>query len=109
VEGVRDVQQGIQGAYNGVLEVSFAPLVDVKDPLVVRFDAVRRQANDLDLTLLEIGGTARDFRKFGGAYRSEVIGVRKKDGLAITLVSVDPGNTNKISKLPRSHRSTHGT
>jgi hypothetical protein len=50
---------------------------------VVRFDTVRRQANHLDITLLEIGGTARDFRKFGGAYRSEIIGVRKEDGLAL--------------------------
>lgn len=83
--------------YNGVLEVSFAPLVDVKDPLVVRFDSVRRQADDLDIALLKIGGTARDLREFGGAYRSEVIRVRKKDGLASTSVSVIiPGN--KISK-----------
>jgi hypothetical protein len=79
--GVRKVQQDIQGTYNGELEVSLAPLVDVKDPLVVGFDSVRRQADHLDFALLEIGGTARDFRKFGGAYRSEVIGVRKKDGL----------------------------
>jgi len=66
------------------LDVSFSPLVDVLDPLVVRFDAVRRQPNDLDIALREIGLTARDFGKFGGAHRGEVIGVRKKDGLVLT-------------------------
>jgi hypothetical protein len=52
---------------------------------VVRFDTVRRQPNDLDIALREIGLTARDFRKFGSADRGEVIGVRKKDDLAVTI------------------------
>jgi hypothetical protein len=73
----------IQETYNGILEVSFPVLVDVEDPLLVRFDAVRRQANDLDIALREIGLTARDFRKFGGAHRSEVIRVRKKNDLTL--------------------------
>jgi hypothetical protein len=52
---------------------------------VVRFDTVRGQPNDLDIALREIGLTERDFRKFGSAHRSEVIGVRKKDGLALEI------------------------
>ena len=67
------------------MNVSFSPLVDVLDPLVVRFDTVRGQPNDLDIALREIDLTARDFRKFGRADRGEVIGVRKKDGLACTI------------------------
>jgi hypothetical protein len=73
----------VRGTYNGILDVSFSPLVDILDPLVVRFDTVRRQPNDLDIALRKIGLTARNFRKFGGAHRGEVIGVRKKDGLAL--------------------------
>ena len=38
----KGVQQSIRGTYDGVLEVSFSPLVDVEDPLVVRFETVRR-------------------------------------------------------------------
>lgn len=84
---MREDQQGrvqyIQGTYNGILEVSFSPLVDVLDPPVVRFDTVRRQPNDLDIAFREIGLTARDFGKFGSAHRGEVIGVRKKDSLVL--------------------------
>lgn len=58
----------------------------------MRTEIVRRQADDLDFALLEIGGTARHFRKLGGAYRSEVIGVREQDGLASTLVSINQRN-----------------
>jgi hypothetical protein len=84
METVRgDQTRYIQGTYNGILNVSFSPLVDIQDPLLVRFDTVRRQANDPDIALREIRLTARDFRKFGGAHRGEVIGVRKKDGLAL--------------------------
>ena len=53
---------------------------------MVRFDAVRRQPNDLDIALFEIGLTERNFRKFGSAHRGEVIGVRKKDGLALQYI-----------------------
>jgi hypothetical protein len=84
METVREDQtRYIQGTYNGILDVSFSPLVDIQDPLLVRFDTVRRQANDPDIALGEIRFTARDFRKFGGAHRGEVIRVRKKDGLAL--------------------------
>jgi len=59
---------------------------------VVRLKTVGRQSYDLDVTLHEIGLTARDFGKFGGADRSEVIGMREEDGLGITpLMSVDQG------------------
>lgn len=100
----------VQGTYNGILDVSFSPLVDVKDPLVVRFDTVRRQPDDLDIALREIPLTARDFRKFGSAHRGEVIRVRKKDGLALQydLVSVDLKNEG-FKPVPRSHRSIRGT
>ena len=92
MEGVRkEIQQGIQATYNWELEVRFAPLVDVEDPPLVRTEIVRRQADDLDLALLEIGSTARHFRKLGGAYRSEVVGVRKEDGLGSSSVSVNQG------------------
>jgi hypothetical protein len=78
-----DQTRYIQGTYNRILDVSFSPLVDIQDPFLVRFDTVRRQANDPDIALREIRLTARDFRKFSGAHRGEVIRVRKKDGLAL--------------------------
>lgn len=90
MEGVRkECQHGIQATYNGELEVRFSPLVDVEDPPLMRSEVVRRQANDLDVALLEIGSTARHFRKLGGAYRSEVVGVRKEDGLGSSSASVN--------------------
>ncbi len=50
---------------------------------MVRLKAVGRQSYNLDVTLHEIGLTARDFGKFGGTDRSEVIGMREEDGLGI--------------------------
>ena len=41
----------------------------------MRVDTVGGQSYDFDVTLREIGLAARDFGKFGGADRSEVIGV----------------------------------
>ena len=63
---------------------------------MVRFDAVRRQPNDLDIALREIGFAARDFRKFGSAHRGEVIGVRKKNGLGLRYILVSFDLRNKI-------------
>lgn len=49
----------------------------------MRLETVGGQSYYLDVTLHEIGLAARDFGKFSGADRSEVIGVREEDGLRI--------------------------
>jgi hypothetical protein len=48
---------------------------------VVRLETVCGETNDFDITPLKIGGTARDFSKFGRADRSKVIGMGEKNGL----------------------------
>lgn len=81
---MRDVRSHfIWTTYDGVLDVSLSPLVDVLDPLVMRLETVGGQSYDLDVTLHEIRLASRNFGKFGGADRSEVIGVREEDGLRI--------------------------
>lgn len=96
--------------YDGVLEVSLSPLVDVLNPLVVRLEIVGRQPYDLDLTLREIGLTSRDFGKFSGADGSEVIGMREEDGLCIITFDERRSRRIRVLKLvvPKSHRSIHG-
>jgi hypothetical protein len=68
-------------SYNRELEVSFSPLVDVKNPLFMRLKTIRRQANDPDAPLLKIGGTARDLCELSGTDRGKVVRVGEKDGL----------------------------
>ena len=76
---------------------------------MVRLNTVGRQSYDLDVTLHEIGLTARDFGKFGGADRSEVIGVREEDGLGIITFNEHRSMRTRVLKLvPRSHRSIRG-
>ena len=79
---------------------------------MVRLEAVGREANYFDITPLEIGSTARDFGEFGRADRSEVIGMRKKNGLLSLTnagqgqreIEANPGVTNPFVEIDATFR-----
>ena len=58
------------GTYDGELDVTGAnfraDLVDIIDPCLVRFEAVRRETNDLDAAGSKVRSTTSDLSKFSG-------------------------------------------
>ena len=66
-------------------------LVNVLDPALVAAKSVRRQANELGATLVELGLQAGESTQLGGAYGGKVLRVREEDDPVVTdeLVEVD--------------------
>lgn len=76
---------------DGELDLDVVDLVDVLDPLMVGFEAVSGEADDLDIALIELGLEAGDDTELSGANGSEVCGVREEDGpgVADEVVELD--------------------
>lgn len=72
-------------AYNWELDVGGSDLgavfIDVFHPLLMFFEAIGRNANNLDVALRKVGSAAGDLTKLSGAHRCEVSGMREQDGL----------------------------
>ena len=55
--------------------------VYVRNPFMVLFETICGDTNNLHIALLEICSTTSDLSKFGGADRSKISWMRKKDDL----------------------------
>src|SRR5438045_4913732 len=65
----------------------FRSLLDVLRPALMVVDRVGRQADHLDVALVELGFHLRHRAELGGADRGEILGVREQDRKSTRLNS----------------------